>query len=76
MRTKKLCRQTTKTPIFYYVKDINGKVVDYGILRKGLQVETEQDILKQSTRRSIFNDIFQNGWYIDRGDIIGTLREA
>lgn len=76
MRTKKLCRQTTKTPIFYYVKDINGKVVDYGILRKGLQVETEQDILKQSTRRSIFNDIFQSGWYIDRGEIIGTLREA
>ena len=73
MRTRKLCRQTTKTPIFYYVKDIDGKVVDYGILRKGLQVETEQDVLKQSTRRGIFNDIFST-WEIVNGEITGILK--
>lgn len=76
MRTRKLCRQTTKKPIFYYVKDINGKVIAYGILRKGLQVETEQDVLKHSTRRGIFKDIFEDGWFIENGDIIGTLKEG
>tara|TARA_R110002012_G_scaffold231653_2_gene404361 strand:- start:78 stop:302 length:225 start_codon:yes stop_codon:yes gene_type:complete len=72
----KIAKYKDSKNTYYYVKNSNGDVVDYGILRKGLQVETEQDILKQSTRRSIFNDIFQSGWYIDRGEIIGTLREA
>ena len=73
MRTRKLCRQHDHNPIFYYVKDIDGKVVDYGILRKGLQVETEQDVLKQSTRRGIFNDIFST-WKIVNGEITGVLK--
>lgn len=73
MRKRKLCRQRTKTPIFYYVKDIEGKVVDYGVLRKGQQVETEQPVLEQSTSRTLFNDIFES-FTIVKGEIIGVLK--
>jgi len=60
---------------YYYVKNSNGDVVDYGILTKGLQVETGQPTLESKQNSNLFDDIFSE-WSIVDGNIIGTLREA
>ena len=73
MRKRKLCRQTNDTRIFYYVLDKDNVAVAYGILKRGQQVETEQPVLKQSTSRTLFNDIF-NRFTIVKGEIKGVLK--
>ena len=67
----KLCRQTTKTCIYYYIKHKDGKMVTTGMLCKGQQVETGHPILEQSTSMKIFDDVFSS-WEMVNGEIIGV----
>ena len=72
----KIAKYKDSKNIYFYIKDSGGQVVDYGILTKGLQVETGQPVLESKQNSNLFNDIFKTGWTIENGDIIGTLKEG
>ena len=72
----KIAKYKDSKNTYFYVKDSDGKVIDYGILTKSLQVETAQPVLESKQNQNIFDDIFEDGWFIENGDIIGTLKEG
>ena len=69
----KIAKYKDSKNTYYYAKDSDGLVVAYGILTKGLQVETGQPVLENKQNPNIFNDIFST-WEIVNGEIIGVLK--
>jgi len=69
----KIAKYKDSKNTYFYVKNAAGKVMDYGILTKGLQVATGQPILESKQNSNLFDDIFSE-WSIVDGEIIGVLK--